>query len=284
MKPFLKYRGGKSSEIIFFSSFLPKNYDTYIEPFFGGGSLFFYLEPKNSIINDLNEKLIKTYLEVRDNFEIVKKELKQLQYIYEKNQREYEEKKKLVSENIRVENKNEDLYYKVRDEFNYPKGLYSRGTVYFFINKTSYSGMVRYNKKGEFNVPFGRYKNFNTDLLREEHNILLNNAKIFNKDYSYIFDLSKENDFIFLDPPYDTTFNDYGNKEFNGGFGEDEQRKLAKDFKNLSCRSLMVIGKTKFIEELYHPYIVGEYDKKYSVNIKNRFKNETKHLIIKNFK
>ena len=89
---------------------------------------------------------------------------------------------------------------------------------------------------------------------------------------------------MFLDPPYDYVFHDYGNRDkLENGFDETEHRRLAADFRNLSCRALMVIGKTPLTEELYKSYIVDEYYKNYSVNIRNRFHNDSMHLIIKNY-
>ena len=159
----------------------------------------------------------------------------------------------------------------------------SFGTVYYFINKTAYSGMIRYNSNGHFNVPYGRYKNFNTSLLTEAHQSLLKNADIFNCSYENIFAMSKEDDFIFLDPPYDCVFSDYGNKDMKDGFGEERHRKLANDFRKLKCKALMVIGKTQLTEELYGDLVVAEYEKSYAVNIKNRFKSESKHLLVANY-
>lgn len=159
----------------------------------------------------------------------------------------------------------------------------SKAAIYYFINKTAYSGMIRYNSKGEFNVPYGRYKHLNTGLVSKEHSELLQRAEIYNGDYQAIFDVTTPNDFIFLDPPYDCIFSDYGNEVHKDGFGEDNHRQLAQDIRNLPCPALLVIGKTPLIEELYHDMIIGEYDKSYSVNIRNRFKAESKHLIITNY-
>src|SRR5574344_2035748 len=87
-----------------------------------------------------------------------------------------------------------------------------------------------------------------------------------------ISEMAQPNDFMFLDPPYDCVFSDYGNKAYRSdGFDEAAHRKLASDFLNLGCRALMVIGATPLIRELYGKFIVGEYDKNYSVNIRNRF-------------
>ena len=171
----------------------------------------------------------------------------------------------------------------MRDFFNGKENELHPATVYYFINKTAYSGMIRYNKAGKYNVPYGRYKNFNTKLITENHHKLLKKSEIFCKDYKEIFAMSKEDDFIFLDPPYDCVFNNYGNKELVNGFTEEMHKELSENFKKLEAKVLMVIGKTPLIEKLYKDYIVFEYDKKYSVNIKNRFDTAAKHLIITNY-
>lgn len=283
MNPMIKYRGGKSKEISHFISNMPENYNRYIEPFFGGGALYFYLEPQNAIINDVNTRLYSFYKQMKEKYPIARGQLDEIQIIYERNQKEYEAIKKQHPEE-RVENKNEALYYKMRDMFNHKiKCEYLDSVVYFFINKTAYSGMIRYNAKGEYNVPFGRYKNFNTKLITEEHYELLKRTKIYNYDYSQIFNMAGNDDFIFLDPPYDCVFSDYGNETYRDGFGEDEHRRLANDFANLPCKSLLVIGKTALTEELYGKCIVEEYDKSYAVNIRNRFKSDAKHIIVTNY-
>lgn len=283
MNPMIKYRGGKSKEISHFVNNMSLDYNRYIEPFFGGGALYFYLEPQNAIINDVNTKLYSFYLQMKEEYPIVRKQLDKLQIIYENNQKEYEElKQKNLDE--RVENKNEALYYHLRDMFNHKiKSEYLDAVIYFFINKTAYSGMIRYNASGDYNVPFGRYKNFNTKLITDKHYELLKRTEIFNKDYSEIFNMAGNEDFIFLDPPYDCIFSDYGNETYRNGFGEDEHRRLANDFVNLPCKTLLVIGKTPLTEALYGKYIVEEYDKSYAVNIRNRFKADAKHIIVKNF-
>lgn len=283
MNPMIKYRGGKSKEISHFISNMPENYNRYIEPFFGGGALYFYLEPQNAIINDVNTKLFSFYKQMQEEYPSVRKQLDELQMVYEQNQKEYEGLKKKHPEE-RVENKNEALYYKIRDMFNHKiESEYLEAVVYFFINKTAYSGMIRYNAKGEYNVPFGRYKNLNTKLITDKHYELLKRTEIYNYDYSEIFNMAGNNDFIFLDPPYDCVFSDYGNEAYRDGFGEDEHRRLANDFANLSCKSMLVIGKTALTEELYGKYIVEEYDKSYAVNIRNRFKADAKHIIVTNY-
>lgn len=282
MNPVLKYRGGKSREIPRFIQYIPEGFDRYIEPFLGGGSLFFYLEPDNAIVNDANARLMTFYRQLRDDYPTMRIQLDMLQEIYEKNQTEYKILK-AESPDVRVPNANEELYYRIRNLFNHPDDTFMDGVLYFFINKTAYSGMIRYNSNGEYNVPFGRYPNLNTKMVTEEHSKLLQRAELFNLDYSEIFNMAQENDFMFLDPPYDCVFNDYGNVDMMNGFDEQEHRRLAADFRNLPCRALMVIGKTPLTEELYGQYIFDEYYKNYSVNIRNRFKNDKMHIVVKNY-
>lgn len=283
VNPMIKYRGGKSKEVFHFVNNMPSDYNRYIEPFLGGGALYFYLEPEKAIINDVNTKLYLFYKEMKEAYPEARIQLDELQKIYEANQKEYEELKRRHPDE-RMENKNEELYYKMRDMFNKKiEPEYLDSVIYFFINKTSYSGMIRYNINGEFNVPFGRYKNLNTKLITDEHYRLLRCTDIYNYDYSEIFDMAKEDDFIFLDPPYDCVFSDYGNEEYKDGFGEDEHRRLANDFMNLPCKALLVIGKTSLTEELYGANIVDEYEKSYAVNIRNRFKADAKHIIVTNY-
>ncbi len=156
---------------------------------------------------------------------------------------------------------------------------YSDAALYYFINKTAYSGMIRFNARGEYNVPYGRYKNFNTALITEAHHNLLQNTEIHNGDYREIFNMVVPEDFVFLDPPYDCVFSDYGNEDFN----EASHRQLAEDFFDLGCMALMVIGATPLTMELYGGHIIAEYDKNYYVNIRNRFQAEAIHIIVTNF-
>lgn len=283
MKPLIKYRGGKSKEILHLEKHIPQFSGRYVEPFFGGGAMFFYLEPKRAIINDINSKLMDFYKGVKSNFETLQKELSEIEKLYIANRKKFEELKNKTP-NERVNDENETLYYQIRDMFN---GLtdkkYSNALLYFFINKTAYSGMIRYNSKGEFNVPYGRYANLNTSLITKNHNKLLSNTEIYNCDYKEIFEMTKEDDFMFLDPPYDCIFSDYGNAEYKDGFDEKNHAELANAYKKLTCKALMVIGKTPLTEKLYGDMIVDEYGKSYAVNIKNRFKSTATHILISNY-
>ncbi|MGN6211637.1 DNA adenine methylase [Parafilimonas sp.] len=283
MKPLIKYRGGKSKEIPHLEKHIPKYSGKYIEPFFGGGAMFFYLEPKRAIINDINSKLMAFYKGVKSNFTTLKKELSEIEKIYAVNRKRFEELKSKTP-HLRVDDENETLYYQIRDMFNdltYKK--YSDALLYFFINKTAYSGMIRYNAKGEFNVPYGRYVNLNTSLVTQAHSKLLSNATIYNLDYKKIFEMAEEDDFMFLDPPYDCVFSDYGNIEHKDGFSEQNHIELAGNYKKLKCKALMVIGRTVLTEKIYSDMIVGEYGKSYAVNIRNRFKSSASHILISNY-
>jgi len=163
--------------------------------------------------------------------------------------------------------------------------------IFFFIRNFAYSGMFRYNKDGKFNVPYGGigYNRKNLDKKIEylkskeliEH---LNNTEIFNLDFEEFFKTVKplKNDFIFLDPPYDSEFSTYAKNEFT----QDDQKRLANYLlKDCEAKWMLVIKNTEFIFELYNqPNInISDFDKQYLVNIKNRNDKNAKHLIIKNY-
>lgn len=283
MKPLIKYRGGKSKEIPHILPHIPHFTGRYIEPFFGGGALYFFLEPKRAIINDINSKLISFYNGVRNNYNELRTELDNLEIVYNHNRALFDELKAKTPDK-RVEDKNEALYYRLRDMYNgIIESKYSDALLYYYINKTAYSGMIRYNAKGEFNVPFGRYKSINTNLVTKAHSDLLANTLIMNEDYSKVFEIAEENDFMFLDPPYDCVFSDYGNDEYKDGFNDQCHEELASAFRRLRCKALMVIGKTPLTERLYGDMIIDEYNKSYSVNIRNRFKAAASHILVANY-
>lgn len=259
LKPIVKWSGGKSDEIKMFETYFPENYEQYIEPFVGGGSVYFYLNPKNAVISDVHSELIDLYKSIGKG----------------KGQEIYDFMKNSPNDEI--------TYYKIRDEMEIKDDLDSAKRFYY-QRKCCFRGMLRYNKNGKFNIPFGRYKTINyNEIINKDYEILLRRTEILNKGFEYIFEnYNNENNFMFLDPPYDSEFTDYGYCQF----GKEEQKKLALLFKNTKIKCLMIIGKTKFIEELYNGYIVSEYDKKYRFKLyDNRIGNEinTKHLIIKNY-
>ncbi len=283
MKPMIKYRGGKSREIPRIMKYVPPFSGRYVEPFFGGGALFFHLEPESALINDVNSTLMAFYRGVRDDFDSLREELDEVEAVYARNRQDFEALK-AQHPGERVEDRNEALYYAMRDMFNglAPK-RYSDALLYYFINKTAYSGMIRYNAQGAFNVPYGRYAHLNTEAVTAAHSLLLRRAEVMNTDYADVFRRCRAEDFVFLDPPYDCTFSDYGNEAYRHGFGEENHRKLARDFAALPCKALMVIGRTPLTEELYGDYVIDEYEKAYAVNIRNRFKSAATHIIVANY-
>lgn len=106
------------------------------------------------------------YSQLRDQYPLMRQQLDEIQRVYELNQAEYKRLKALTPDE-RVPNANEELYYRMRELFNHPDDTYLDGVLYFFINKTAYSGMIRYNNNGDYNVPFGRYPNLNTRLVTQ---------------------------------------------------------------------------------------------------------------------
>jgi DNA adenine methylase len=259
LKPLIKWSGGKVDEIKMFEKYFPENYNIYIEPFIGGGAVYFNLNPEKAVICDVHSELIDLYKCISEG------------------------KAKEIYEFMENSPNDEATYYNIRDNMVINDAL-DIAKRFYYQRKTCFRGMLRYNKDKKFNIPFGRYKTINyTEILNEDYKTLLNRTEIYNEKFEVIFEkYNEETNFMFLDPPYDSEFTDYGYCQF----GKEEQLKLASLFKTTKIKCLMIIGKTKFIEELYNGYIVAEYDKKYKFKLyNNRIGDEinTKHLIIKNY-
>jgi DNA adenine methylase len=259
LKPLIKWSGGKSDEIAKFISYIPTNYDTYLEPFIGGGAVYFHLNPQKAIITDVHKDLVDFYKSIKDG------------------------KGNDIYTFMQNSPNNEETYYKIRDEMTINNYL-DNAKRFFYQRKTCFRGMLRYNSSGKFNIPFGRYKTYNYEILKnKKYEDLLKNTTVECKDFSYIFEnYNNTNNFMFLDPPYDSEFTDYG----YCSFGKEEHKKLAEYFKSTTIKCLMIIGKTDFISDLYKDYIVNEYEKKYRFKLHSgRVGDEinTKHLIIKNY-
>jgi DNA adenine methylase len=258
LNPIIKWSGGKKDELKHILPHIPNKYNLYLEPFIGGGAVYFHLNPNKSVISDVHKELIDFYQSIKNG--------------------NSEEIYKFMKEHPNEE----ETYYKVR-AYN-SKDVLDNAKQFYYLRKTCYRGMLRYNSKGQFNIPYGRYKTYNYEEIKnKDYENILKNTEIFNKSFEYIFENynNKEN-FMFLDPPYDSEFTDYG----YCSFGKEEQRKLAKCFKETNIKCLMIIGKTPLIEELYSDYIVGEYDKRYRFKLHSgRVGDEinTKHLIIRNY-
>ena len=259
LKPMFKWSGGKGDEIKRFKHHIPESYDTYLEPFIGGGAVFFHLEPKRAIITDVHRELVDFYTAINKG-------------------------KSAEIYNFLSEHPNEEaVYYDVRN--NMPITDYLENAKrFYYLRKTCYRGMLRYNKSGKFNIPYGRYKTYNFELLKDErYENLLKNTKVECKDFTWMFENYNSSDnFMFLDPPYDSKFTDYGYCSFD----REDQKRLADCFKKTNIKCLMIIGKTDFICDLYDGYIVEEYDKRYRFKLHSkRIGDEinTQHLVIKNY-
>ncbi|MCL6185170.1 Dam family site-specific DNA-(adenine-N6)-methyltransferase [Acinetobacter baumannii] len=232
-KPILKWAGGKTQMLDSILPRFPDSYGKYIEPFFGGGAVFFALQPENAVIADSNPELINLYRTVADNVEAVINELKKF-------------------------TNTEEMFYEVRSqdwESLSPEAAAAR-TIY--LNKTCFNGLYRVNKKGQFNVPFGKYKN--PKILDEENlraaSSLLSKAKIICCDYSEVLEkFTFSNDLIFLDPPYVpiseySDFKRYTKEQF---YLEDHEQ-LAKIYRALSDKGCHV-----FLTNSNHPVVQSLY-------------------------
>jgi len=259
LKPLIKWSGGKGDEISHFIKYIPKEYDTYLEPFIGGGSVFFHINPPKAAISDVHQELIHFYKNIKKDHALD------------------------IFNFMNSHPNDENTYYQIRDNMDILSTL-DNAKRFYYLRKTCFRGMLRYNKNGHFNIPFGKYSKINfNDLLNKDYFELFKNTEIYNKSFEFIFKkYNSSNNFMFLDPPYDSEFTDYGYCQF----GKDQHQLLAKFFKETKIKCLMIIGKTQFIYDLYKNYIVAEYDKKYRFKLyAGRIGDEinTKHLIIKNF-
>jgi DNA adenine methylase len=265
-KPFLKWVGGKTRLMRELEKYFPENYNRYFEPFLGSGSVFFNFSPKKATISDLNGTLIDTYISIRDDFNELYKHLKVL------------------------EGKNtEKDYYDFRNEFNKLKKENTSKTyvsaLMMYLNKAGYGGVYRENKKGEYNVPYGKYKKVN---ITDKKNLLkiqksLKNVNLSCSNYSDILKKAKKGDFIYLDPPYakenKTSFTKYQKSDFD----EKEQEKLAlllKKLDNLGVMFLLSNSNTKIINELYKDFTIVEVTVGRHINNKNKGESKKNNEVL----
>ena len=239
VRPFLKWAGGKRQLLPEIKNYVPKKYNMYYEPFLGGGAILFNLQPKNATINDSNTELINCYEVIRDSLEELIEDLKK----HENNESYYYEMRELDRTTTYKDN-----YDKIK-----------RASRILYLNKTCYNGLFRVNSQGQFNVPFGRYKNPNIldeAVLRAVNKYLNNNkVKIFNTDFEKAVLDAKKGDFVYFDPPYDPVSN---TASFTGydvnGFDKEEQKRLKSVFDDLTsrgCQALLSNADTDFIIKLY---------------------------------
>ncbi len=222
MKPFVKWAGGKRQILKYIRKFIDNSHEennndfTYIEPFLGGGAVFFDLLHKKAIINDLNSDLINAYEIIKsDKYKALIEALKELDVQYRENPDEFYYDK-------RSEDREDgwpDKYDKVH-----------RAARMIFLNRTCYNGLYRVNSKGQFNTPIGRYSNpliCDENNIEEIHNFLKDNdVQIYNYSYEKVIDMAKENDIIYIDPPYDYEDDDGFTKYQMDGFTFEDFKKL----------------------------------------------------------
>lgn len=225
MKPFVKWAGGKRQilgrikEYIVDSAKYNDDY-TYIEPFLGGGAVFFDLQPKKAIISDLNEDLINAYKVIKsDQVHALITELKE----HAKN---YSEDRDGYYYEVRAWDREQGWQKKYSDV--------QRAARMIFLNRTCYNGLYRVNSKGQFNTPIGRYKN---PLICDETNLMeihdylssdSNNIQILSNSYEETMGKAKDGDIIYIDPPYDYEDDDGFTKYQMAGFTFDDFKELKK--------------------------------------------------------
>lgn len=198
LRPPLKWAGGKRWLIPKLARLWKKHPDCrLVEPFCGGLSVALGLQPETALINDVNPALINFYQQIQHGLEL----------------------------DISLEN-DEAAYYRHRTEFNrFNQQGGSENTVaqlFYYLNRTGYNGLCRFNKSGGYNVPFGRYKKINYQQDFYNYQSVLSNWEFINKDFAEL-DL-QDNDFIYADPPYDVPFHQYAQQ----GFSWDDQERLAE--------------------------------------------------------
>ena len=272
-KPFVKWAGGKRQILDKLKKLVPEDFNTYYEPFVGGGALLFDLAPENAVINDSNEELINVFNVLCNE----KKYSKMCRYL-NKFERKHDEEFYYEIRNI---DRNKKKFNKLNDS--------KRAARTIYLNKSCFNGLYRVNSKGEFNVPFGKKTKVNTydgeNLLNVHSYLTLNNISILCTDFEDAVSTAKEGDFVYFDPPYDSdtsTFNSYT----EDGFNKDEQRRLAKVFKELDEKGVKVMlsnHNTILIKELYKDYNFYVIEAKRSINSNGKKRGKVEEVIITNY-
>ena len=272
-KPFVKWAGGKRQIIDKLKKFIPNEFNTYYEPFVGGGALLFELAPKNAVINDSNSELMNVY-NVLCNEEKFKKMCKVLNS-YETNHNEE------FFYDIRNKDRNKNTFNKLSD--------YTRAARTIYLNKACFNGLYRVNSKNEFNVPFGKKEKVNTyegnNLITISMYLTLNDIKIMNTDFEEAVSTAKKGDFVYFDPPYDSDTNIF-NSYTEDGFGKNEQARLARVFKELDEKGVYVMlsnYNTTLINELYKDYNINIIEAKRNISANSSKRGKVEEVIITNY-
>lgn len=244
ISPFLKWIGGKKKSLNIIHDKLSKeHFNSYFEPFVGGGAVFINLAPKNAVISDNNSELINAYKVVKNKHE------------------------ELISllDSYFISSHSEAFYYSVRSwdrEENYTKKYteVQRAARFVYLNKTCFNGIYRVNRNNQFNVPFGKYDSakhiYNkTNIIKLNKLFNDNDVSFKHRDYLKIISEVKKGDLVYLDPPYDVELNSNGFTAYtNNGFNRDNQKELKSLCDTLIKRGAKVYisnSNTAFIRNLY---------------------------------
>ena len=272
LKPVIKWVGGKTQLLDELIKRIPKEYNTYFEAFLGGGALLFAITPKKAKINDFNAELVNLYNTIGCKADDLIKELKSGLY-----------------------DNSEDSFYKIRNldrnivEFNSLSDVMKASRT-IYLNKTCYNGLYRVNSKGEFNTPFGRYKN---PLICDEENIrnvskYLKTVSIFNLDFEEFLKKAKAGDFVYLDPPYDVVSKTASFTAYNKtGFNRDEQIRLKEACDKLTSKGvkwMLSNSATPFILDLYKDYNIDIVYAKRCINSKGDKRGDVEEVLVRNYK
>lgn len=299
-RPFLKWAGGKTQLLDELSKRLPKyikqsqTIKRYCEPFVGGGAFFFFLknhyEIKESILIDLNEELILAYKVIQSQHEKLIDLLKKIEKNYlEKND---EERKKFYY-------KIRSLYNKQMHNFDYKrenKQWVERTKYLIFLNKTCFNGLFRLNSKGEFNVPFGRYKNptiCDEKNLKEVHRAL-KGVTVISDDFEKANMYIKEETFVYFDPPYKPiSSSSYFTSYSKEGFTDSDQKRLSQFYKKMDKGNAYLLlsnsdpknedPENNFFDKLYKKFTIERVDANRFINCDPKGRGSIKELIIKNY-
>lgn len=270
-RPFLKWVGGKTQLLpeLMKRVEMAGDFGRYHEPFVGGGALFFELYRtgrlrKKAWLSDNNPRLIETYQGVRDHVDEVISLLRR--------------HKKRHSE---------DYFYKVRGAV--PNTLPERAARIIYLNKTCYNGLYRENQKGQFNSPFGRYKN---PQICDEDNLravakALTKARVEQGHFETVVDKAQPGDLVYFDPPYypvskTASFTGYD----RGAFGEDSQRLLARVYAQLANKGVHVLlsnSMTPFIEDLFRDFAIDSVAANRAVNSRADRRGKVAEALVRNF-
>jgi DNA adenine methylase len=265
MKPIVKYQGGKSKELPLIKQLLPNQFTRVIEPFCGGAAVSFGLG-YNSLMSDINRDVINLYSVVAN------------ENLYPNLQVRVNELKTLEHDDLEKE------FYAARDVINSlweSSNTYTRALSYIILRQLCFSGMERYNAKGEFNVPFGHYKRFSCNLSPDHHEYLKRNCSFRYGSFVDLFDQIDANDFVFIDPPY---LERLGYTQGDGGLKLHED--LLGCLKATKGRWMIIHSDHEFYRDSYKDFNIIEKDFAYAQRFgknKDHSGASVKHLYITNY-